>query len=290
VLGLLGAVGAALCYGVASVLQALAARRTARTEGLDPSLMLRLARSWQYLLGLALDGFAFVLSIAALRTLPLFVVQAIIASFLAVTAILGAIVLKMPLTRGDKIGVGVVIGGLVLVGLSAAEDSATTGGPVLSWGVLLVAVALGLLAIPLGGLRGGVGAASLGALAGLAFGAVSVAARILPAPLTVHGVLTSPATYGLLAAGAVALLTYSTALQRGSVTVATAPLVVMETVAPALVGVFLLGDRPREGWAWVAVIGFVLAVGGAISLARHGEVAVDEPADPSSGTPVVEGT
>ena len=276
VFGLVGAVGAALCYGVASVLQALAARRTARTVGLDPTLMLRLARSWQYVLGLGLDGFAFLLSIAALRTLPLFVVQAIIASFLAVTAVLGAIVLKMPLTFGDKIGVGVVILGLVLVGLSATEDSPGVVGPVLTWGVLLVAVALGLLAIPLGGLRGGLGAAGLGAVAGLAFGAVSVAARILPTPLTVVGVLTSPATYGLLVAGAVALLTYSTALQRGSVTQATAPLVVMETVGPALVGVLLLGDRPREGWEWVAVVGFALAVTGAISLARHGEVSVDE--------------
>lgn len=285
VLGLLGAVGAALCYGVASVLQALAARKTTRSEGLDPSLMLRLARSWQYLLGLGLDGFAFVLSIAALRTLPLFVVQAVIASFLAVTAVLGAIVLKMPLSLGDKIGVGVVILGLVLVGLSATEDSAGSAGPVLTWGVLLAAVALGLLAIPLGGLRGGLGAASLGAVAGLAFGAVSVAARILPAPMTVGALLTSPATYGLLAAGAVALLTYSTALQRGTVTQATAPLVVMETVAPALVGVVLLGDRPREGWGWVAVLGFVLAVAGAISLARHGEVSVDETA-----APAVEGT
>ncbi|MET0694874.1 MAG: hypothetical protein ABWY56_13155 [Propionibacteriaceae bacterium] len=101
VLGLLGAIGAAVCYGVASVLQALAARRTDTVEGLDPRLLLRLAKSWQYVLGLALDGFAFLLSIVALRTLPLFAVQSIVASFLAITAVLGAIVLKMPLRRMD---------------------------------------------------------------------------------------------------------------------------------------------------------------------------------------------
>ena len=87
-LGLLGAVGAALCYGVGSVLQALAARRTTSAEGLDPRLLLRLARSWQYVVGLALDGVAFLLSIVALRSLPLFTVQSIVASFLAVTAVL----------------------------------------------------------------------------------------------------------------------------------------------------------------------------------------------------------
>lgn len=106
VLGLLGAFGAALGYGIDSVLQALAARRITAVEGLDPRLMVRLVRSWQYLLGLALDGAAFLLSIVALRTLPLFTVQAIVASFLAVTAILGAVVLKMPLRTADRIGVG----------------------------------------------------------------------------------------------------------------------------------------------------------------------------------------
>ena len=44
ILGLLGAFGSALCYGIASTLQALAARRAAVVEGLDPRLLLRLAR------------------------------------------------------------------------------------------------------------------------------------------------------------------------------------------------------------------------------------------------------
>jgi len=276
VLGLLGALGAAVCYGVASVLQALAARRTDTVEGLDPRLMLRLAKSWQYVLGLGLDGFAFLLSIAALRTLPLFAVQSIVASFLAITAVLGAIVLKMPLRRLDKIGVAVVILGLVLVGMSAAEDVAVAVPRAVSWGVLISAVVLAAAAFPLARLSGAAGAATLGAVAGLGFGVVAVAARILPSPMTVSGLLTHPATYGLLVGGAVALLTYSTALQRGSVTLATAPLVVLETVAPAAVGLLLLGDAPRPGWGWVAAFGFVLAVAGALSLARHGEVTVSE--------------
>ena len=104
---------------------------------------------------------------------------------------------------------------------------------------------------------------------------VAVAARILPSP-TIQGYLTDPAMYALLIGGAVALLTYSTALQRGTVTQATAPLVVLETVAPAVVGVLMLGDQPRPGWGWVAMVGFLLAVGGAVSLARHGELKVDE--------------
>ena len=93
--------------------------------------------------------------------------------------------------------------------------------------------------------------------------------------------LRSPATYALVAAGVLAMLTYSIALQRGTVTQATAPLVVGETVAPALVGLLLLGDQARPGWGWVAVVGFALAVAGAVSLARHGEL---EAASAAPGT------
>jgi hypothetical protein len=101
----------------------------------------------------------------------------------------------------------------------------------------------------------------------------------------VGALLKNPTTYALAVACVVALLTYSTALQRGTVTQATAPLVVGETIAPAIVGVMLLGDRPREGWAWVAVLGFALAVGGALSLARHGELSEDEALQPEIAQP-----
>jgi drug/metabolite transporter (DMT)-like permease len=277
--GLLCAFGTAGCYGVGSALQAVAARRTAPTTGLDPRLMLRLARSWLYLTGLALDAAGFVLALVAVRLLPLFVVQAVVASFLAVTAVLGALFLQMPLTGRDVGGLAAVTGGLVLIGLSAAPESTVSVGRWLPWGVLVAAFLLAALAPVLGRATGTRGAAGLGAVAGLAFGATAVAARLLPASLSWHDPATSlrrlagsPATYALVLAGAVALLAYSTALQRGSVTVATAPLVVGETVAPAAVGILLLGDHARPGWAGAAGLGFVLAVVGALAMARHGEV------------------
>jgi hypothetical protein len=150
------------------------------------------------------------------------------------------------------------------------------------WGILVAALALAALAVPLGRLKGAKGAAALGGVAGLGFGAVAVAARVLPRIgwdtlfSDVGALLRDPATYALAVAAVVALLSYSTALQRGSVTQATAPLVVGETVVPAIVGVVMLGDVPREGWTWVAVVGFALAVGGAVALAGHGDIAEAE--------------
>ena len=278
-LGLVCAFGTAVCYGVGSVLQAVAARRTPTTQGLDPRLLLTLAGSWLYLAGLALDALGFALMLVAVQSLPLFAVQAVVASFLAITAVLGAVFLHMSLTRGDWLGLAAVIGGVVLVGLSAAPDRPVDAGPWVQWGVLVAAVLLAMVAPVFGRMTGAVSAAGLGAVAGLAFGATSVAARLLPQHLawaepwgSLQRLAASPPAYALVVAGVVALLAYSTALQRSTVTAATAALVVGETIAPALVGVAWLGDRPRDGWVWAAVVGFALAVGGAVSLARHGEI------------------
>jgi hypothetical protein len=78
--------------------------------------------------------------------------------------------------------------------------------------------------------------------------------------------------YLLVAGGLLGFLLYTTALQRGSVTTATAAMVLGETAAPAGVGLMVLRDSARPGFASVAVFGFVLAVAGALSLARFGEL------------------
>jgi hypothetical protein len=60
------------------------------------------------------------------------------------------------------------------------------------------------------------------------------------------------------------------------VTVATSAVVLCETLPAALVGLLFLGDTTRRGLAGLAVPGFILAVAGAVTLARFGE-AGDEP-------------
>ena len=66
-------------------------------------------------------------------------------------------------------------------------------------------------------------------------------------------------------------LFYASALEGGSVTVAVAAVVLVETVPPAAVGVLLLGDKTRHGLAGVAIAGFILAVISAVMLARFGQ-------------------
>ncbi len=91
-------------------------------------------------------------------------------------------------------------------------------------------------------------------------------------PLTL---IRDPAAYAVVAGGLISFVFYATALEGGSVTVATAAVVLAETLPPALIGVIFLGDTTRHGLAPVAVIGFVIAVASALALARFGEAGQD---------------
>jgi multidrug transporter EmrE-like cation transporter len=141
--------------------------------------------------------------------------------------------------------------------------------------MLAAAVCVLLLGLAGGRLPGRGRSLVLGLGAGFGFGVVEVAVRLIDS-LSPLGLLTNPAAYALLVGGGAAFLLLTTALERGSVTVATAGMVVGETVGPAAVGVVWLGDRTREGLTWLAVLGFAVAVAGALALARFGEAPVRE--------------
>lgn len=274
-IALLAAAGVAVCYGMATVLQSIGAKKTASSEGLDPGLLVRLLRSGPYLLGLGLDAAGFLLMFISLQTLPLFVVEAFTAGALAVTAIAAATWLRIPLSRGEWLGVAAVTAGLLALGLSAGADEKVELVAWQKWLPLGAAVVLLFLTLLAARMKGRWAISALGALAGFGFGLVGIAIRTLDSPVTVVGVLTDPAAYGLIAAGALSLLALATALQRGAVTQATAAMVVAETVIPSLIGLAFLGDRIREGFTPVAIVGLIVAIGGSVALSRLGEIPED---------------
>jgi hypothetical protein len=264
---------------VGSVLQAAAAADVDPVPRLDPRLLVVLARSWRYPAGLLLDGIGFLLSIIALRTLPLYVVQAVVSGSLAVSAVIGVAVLGLRMRRAEVAALVVVVVGLTLVGLSAAPRPAHPLTTRTQWVVLACAGAVAPASVPLARLPGRRGAWALGTVSGLAFGLIALAARSSSAVVDgsdlvgdVRALAREPASYALLVATPLALTAYAVALQRGTVVEATAPLVVGETVPPALAGLLLLGDHARAGWGGLAALGFVLAVGGCLLLSRFGEV------------------
>jgi drug/metabolite transporter (DMT)-like permease len=272
---LLGALTASVCFGAATVLQAMAARTVPITEGVEPRLLLRLARQSPFVIGVLLDLAGFVAELAALRSLPLFVVQAMIAANLAVTAVLSARVLKMRLTATEWAAVATVCAGLALLGLASGHENPAHIGIEGKLALVGGAIVLFIAGMTAGRLQGHARAVVLGLVAGLDFAIVAISARVLTgfAPLDL---LQDPAAYALAGSGMTAMLFYATALQRGSVTTTTAAVVVAETITPATIGVWLLGDQTRHGFVPVAVAGFVLAVAGTLTLARFGAPPVDQ--------------
>ncbi|MEU6255959.1 DMT family transporter [Streptomyces sp. NPDC047043] len=269
------ALGAAVCFGTATVLQAVAARAAGAGGGGEAALLLRALRQWRYLAGLALDGLGFLLQIAALRSIPIYAVAAALASSLAVTGVVAARLLQVRLSRTEWGAVGVVCAGLAMLGLASGGEGDREGSMALKWTMLAVAVAVLALGLVGGRWSGRGRALVLGLGAGFGFGVVEVSVRLIDS-LAPSDLLANPATYALLIGGGAAFLLLTSALQRGSVTTATAGMVIGETIGPAAVGVIWLGDRTREGLEWLAVLGFVVAVAGALALARFGEAPAEE--------------
>lgn len=121
------ALGAAVCFGTATVLQAVAARAAGSGGGGEAALLLRAVRQWRYLAGLGLDGVGFLLQIVALRSVPIYAVGAALASSLAVTAVVAARLLRVRLSRAEWGAVGVVCAGLAMLGVASGTEGIWTG-------------------------------------------------------------------------------------------------------------------------------------------------------------------
>jgi drug/metabolite transporter (DMT)-like permease len=242
---------AVVAYGVASLLQAMAARRH---DGSTPLMLSPLV-----LAGLGLDVVGFLCGAVALHDLPLFFVQGASAASILVTALLASVVLGERPDGRETLALPLVFAGLI--GLAAAAEP----GPASALPVVLVAAML--LALPAfavlarrcwaSSTRGS--ALGLAFLAGLAYGTASLAARGLSAPgqstALVVAVAVVVVTHALLG---VALVT--AAMRRLPVNTVTSVLFATETVAPAAVGLLWLGDRTQAGLGPVALAGCVCIV------------------------------
>ncbi|MBB2987774.1 hypothetical protein [Terracoccus luteus] len=298
-LPLLAVVLSALAYGSATVLQAVGVRALARTPRRPLGAWLTAGR-W-YVVGLVLDLGGFLASVVALRTLPLFVVESAVASSVAVTAVLSSLVLGQRLVACERLMLLVVLVGLVGLAVGA-EPGPGLRPPAVT--TLLVASVLVVAALVVVALRvpreGRVGLVVLSAAAGLGFGGVGVAARVLVWPTAEGGVagqvahlVTDPVLLALVAHGILATVAYALALERGSATTVAAVTFAVETVVPSAVGLVWLGDAVRPGGGWVAVVtlGFAATLGGAVGLAGRAEpadatgpAAPIAPADPAEPT------
>ena len=281
---LIAAVLAPLFYGVASAMQAMAVREASRPlaapgsgafAAVDPGLVVRMFRQWRFVASLGLDILGFIAQLVALHRLPLFAVQAMIAANLAVTAVCASWLIGVVLGWREWLAVGGVIVGVGMLGTSAGAQGAADVGNTFKLALIVAVAGIGLIGLAVARLPGLARTPLLGATAGLGYGVLAVAARVLTG-FSPGLLVRDPAAYALAAAGIVSFLFYASALEGGSVTVAVAAVVLVETIPPAAVGILLLGDKTRHGLAGLAIAGFVLAVFSAVQLARFGQTEHDD--------------
>jgi hypothetical protein len=260
-----------VAYGVANLLQSMAAARTRHQQRFHPGLLVKLAGQRVYLLGLGCQFTAFLLAFLARRELPLFLVQASVAAGLGVTALLGVVGLKWRLPAAEVALLGAL--GIGIAGLIVAAEPAPSRQlgllAKIALGVVLGAVAVaGFFAVRL---RGAPGSVALGSLAGVAFGAAAVASRPLANVDDVHSFVTHPLLYLVIAHSVVGQLLLGLAMQRGSTTAAVAAMDAASAVPAAVIGLVLLGDRIWPGREWLAGFGFLVTLGAVIGLTRYAE-------------------
>ncbi|WP_059045822.1 hypothetical protein [Streptomyces acidiscabies] len=281
--GLLTAVVASICYGTGSVLQAVGSRKSARRQaeaggqvtahgGPSLSSTAQAAMTWEFIVGTVLDFVGFGLGALAARLLPLFLSQTVISANLVITAVLSVKMLGIRLTRAEWTSIAVVCSALVLLASAAGPEGSGHTPISTHWWLLAISVLLIVGGTVLVRLLGARAAILAGLLSGLGFGALGVGVRVLNGvdPFDLGALLGDPALYAILVAGIGGMYLHTVALQIGSVNGATAALVVGETVLPGMIGVWWLGDASRPGFGWLAVIGFVLAVSGAVAVAWFG--------------------
>lgn len=259
-IGLVVALAAMSLNSAGALLQAEGARRATRSRPV--------AVQPRYLGGIVIDFLAWLCAVVALRTLPVFAVQAIIGGSIAITAVVGARVNGTVLDRTTRIAVTVCLAGLVLVAASAGSGHPPVTSALVNYILIGGFLVLGVLVLVL---RQYQRAWPLAVLAGTGFGGTALAVRAAHVELgegfSIIALLVEPSIYLVVGFWVIGMVAYSAALSRGDVGVVTAVFVVTEVVLPGVVGIVLLGDPVREGWGWPFVAGLAIAVVGVVVLA-----------------------
>lgn len=262
-LGLAAGLASAVVFGLAAVGQA----RGVRSFDVSPDDLLTFVRlsardplSWLVLTAYAV-GFG--LHAVAIYLLPLYLAQTTVAVSLPVTALAaGLLEGRLPLRTWSAVG-------LLTLGLVLVAAGAGSAGEVLTSGFFTASLLTGVLGLAtatwLLRRRGG---AVLGLLAGLGYAGTAVAVRGVETPV---GPAVLLATAAVPVLGTIAFWVYSLGMRRAVIAAATGPMIGVQTLLPAVLGIAFLGDTVRAGWWPVLLVGLTLATGAAVWLGHAGE-------------------
>lgn len=265
-LALLAAFGVAVLNGIAAVLEKITADKQQKARKLRLNNWLRMFSDWPYILGFVLDIGAWILTLIAVHILPLFVVQPIMAFGVVVTVIVEFIWMHRKISPKVAISIALIFIGIALIALSASPETAVGVRGISEWILLLLPAVLAITGSITARYDNRAANVLLGALSGISFGGTAITGRMLNLSGPYWHLLYSPVFWSLAAYGVVGILMFTVALQRHNASIVNAASVMFDTIFPLLIGVFFLGDVPRNGDWTIVAIGVTLAIAGAITI------------------------
>jgi drug/metabolite transporter (DMT)-like permease len=284
------ALGAALAYAAASVLQQREAEADGGAVGNGVGLVLRLARKPIWLAGLAADALGYCLQAVALGVGELLVVQPVLTSGILFALPVSAWWSGRKLGRRDFAWASMLAIGLTVFLLLAGTDGGRDRASPEAWLTFAVFACPVLVVCIVGGARSiGMRRAVLFAFgAGVLFGISAALTKSSVVLLHRHGLgaLSYWEPYALAIVGALGFVVNQRAFQAGSLTASLPTLTVVEPIVAAIIGVTMLHETvPTSGpLEWLAVVVSVIAMIAATvvlsrSAARHDVIHGHELAD-----------
>lgn len=266
-------IGCSLCNGISTVQQKVGADDESKVRSFDLTLLLRLLKDTPYVLGTLLAIFGYGLSLIALRVLPLFLVQSLIAASVIVTAIGERIFLrKRKFSKQTYLALAIVVAGLVLLSLSAVSGPAIVHNKTAKLIIEISPIPLAAIGAIFIYIRNKLSAFVLAALGGLLFGNTSTIGRILIYPHPFWKIIENPLLYSLTISAILAQYLFIVSLQRTIATKSNAIMISMQTFGPAVCGLLFFDDKIRTGFQLVVLLGSLLVIVGSVGTA----MAVDE--------------
>ncbi len=292
---ILAALGAACSFGIAAVLQQLAARTVTRRDSMRIGLLLQLLRKPIWLFGVAAMFVGYGLQALALALGPVALVQPIV-----VTELAFAIPVAMWLDRRrpgvrEWLGLVGVVAGVSLFLLGAFPARGSADPTITVWLYVLVPTAVIVAAVLVSAARasGPARAILLGAAAGLCFGVIAALTKattfLLGQGLSVAMSQWEP--YVLIGVGILALVCSQSAYQAGPIAYSMPMHDLLEPSVAVVIGVTAFDERVALGGASLAIagLGAALACAGIVLLSRspivHG-IYVEHEQDGDASSPV----
>ncbi|MCU1427504.1 MAG: integral rane protein [Actinomycetia bacterium] len=275
------ALGSALAYALAMMLQHQSAQQVDSTLSLRPGLVVALLRRRWWLAGIAANLVAFALRAFALGHGSLVFVQPLVLSGLVFALALESMISHRPVSRREMLAGATLVAGLAVFLVAASPGRGRTTAAARSWLVLGAAITP-LIALGLVAARRTIGerrAAWLAFAGAFLLAAVAALTKQSAAALS-HGLmhaLTDWAPYALVVVGGLGVLLTQSAFQAGALRASLPVLSIVEPLTSIAIGESVFHERIATSTPARAaqVIGLVFLMVGVASLTRSASPVVN---------------